>query len=423
LTRVLFVTESFHPVMGGGETHIRRLGGALVRAGDQATVVARRGEASWPARETLDGIDVLRVAPSGPGRGGKYRMVPRAFAALCAQARRHDVVVVRGTRVLGVPALAAARFSGLPVVMQPEINGELDGTAFTWGRSWAEGPAGRLVKAAVRMRNLWLCDAEAFVAMSRRIRDEMAGSGVPAERIALLPHGIDTERFRPPQAGEPEALRARLGLPAGTVFVYTGRLLRGKGLESLLDAFTPIAAERADVHLLFVGSGAAQSLSIEEALRERAAAAQLAGRVSFAGSVERVEEWLRAADVFVFPSEFEALGISLVEAAGCGLAAIGSRTGGIVDVIEDGRSGLLVPPRDTAALAAAMRRLAADPVWRRALGERARAVALQGFDERDSLARYRALFREVTARWRGVRWPGRAPRAGAGLPPSPAARA
>ena len=158
-------------------------------------------------------------------------------------------------------------------------------------------------------------------------------------------------------------------------------------------------------------------------LRAQAANRQLAGRVTFAGRVERVEEWLRAADVFVFPSEFEALGISLVEAAACGLPAIGSRTGGIVDVIEDGASGLLVPPRDTAALAAAMRQLGSAAALRRAMGERARAVAVDGFDERDSLARYRALFREVCARRRGSRWRGRAPRAGAGPPPSPAARA
>ena len=81
MTRVLFLAESFHPVLGGGETHLRRLGAALVEAGDAATVVTRRGDDAWPAEESVDGIRVVRVPPSGPGRSGKYRMVPAAMRA------------------------------------------------------------------------------------------------------------------------------------------------------------------------------------------------------------------------------------------------------------------------------------------------------------------------------------------------------
>lgn len=425
MIRVLFVTESFHPVLGGGETHIRRLGAALVGAGERATVLTRRGSADWPARETLDGIEVVRVGPAGPSRTGKYLMVPAVLRGILRSARGHDVVVVRGTRVLGLPGLLAARLAGLPAVMQPEINGELDGTAFTWGKAWAEAPLGRVVRLGVAARNLWLRDAEAFVAMSRRIRDEMLGAGVEPARVWLLPHGVDTDRFHPVSTDAQSEMRRRLGLPRGVVFVYTGRLLRGKGLECLLEAFAAVAAIRPEAHLLLVGSGDGQSLSIEESLRSRASEASLAGRITFAGRVDRVEDWLQAADVFVFPSEFEALGISLVEAAACGLAAIGSRTGGIVDVIEDGRSGLLVEPNDTAGLARALARLADDGEARSAMGCRARQLALGGFDGRDSVARYRALFAEVAnrSRWRGVRRPAGAPRAGAGLPPSPAARA
>jgi glycosyltransferase involved in cell wall biosynthesis len=124
----------------------------------------------------------------------------------------------------------------------------------------------------------------------------------------------------------------------------------------------------------------------------------LDARVTFAGRVDDVEDWLRASDVFAFPSIFEALGISLVEAAACGLPCVGSRTGGIVDVIEDGQSGRLVPPGDADALAAALRELLADPARRAAMGEAARRVAVQRFDVLDSVERYRSLFREVASR-------------------------
>ena len=395
---MLFLAESFHPVLGGGEAHLRALGAALVACGDQATVLTRRGGASWPAKEEIDGIRVRRVPPAGPGRSGKYLMIPAAARALVREARRHDLLVVRGTRVLGVPGLVAGRLAGLPVVLQPEINGELDGRAFTWGKPWAQGTRARLVEAGVAVRNRWLRDGEAFVAMSQQIRDEMIGAGIPAERVALIPHGVDTARFRPATPGEAAVLRARLGLPAGTLAVYTGRLLRGKGLETLLEAFASVAEAEPDLRLVLVGSGEGQSLSVEDALRRRAADTPLAGRVVFAGRVDAVEDWLRAADLFLFPSLFEGLGISLVEAAACGLAAIGSRTGGIVDVIEDARSGVLVEPGNAAGLASALRGLAGDGGRRAEMGHQARRVARERFDSRDALARYRALFREVSSR-------------------------
>jgi glycosyltransferase involved in cell wall biosynthesis len=421
--RVLFLAESFHPVLGGGETHVLRLGSALVAAGDAATVVTRRGERSWPVEEVLSGIRVVRVPPSGPGRTGKFLMVPAAFRAVLREARGHDVLVVRGTRVLGLPGLLAARATRLGVVMQPETNGELSGEAWTWGKTWGSGPAGRLARALFAARNVLLRDADAFVAMSGAIRDEMLAAGVGGERIALLPHGVDTDRFRPAGPGEPAALRSRLGLPDGVLAAWSGRLLRGKGLEVLLEALALAAAAVPDLRVVLAGSGEGQALSIEDELRRRAAASDLAGRVVFAGRVDRMEDVLRAADLFVFPSVFEALGISLVEAAACGLPAVASRTGGIVDVVEDGRSGILVAPADPAALAEGLRALATDARRRAAMGREARHVALARFDERDSVDRYRAVFREVTPRRASSCRPGRAPREGAAPPPSPASRA
>jgi glycosyltransferase involved in cell wall biosynthesis len=397
--RVLFLTESFHPVLGGGESHIRELSRRLVSGGFGATVLTRRGEPAWPAEETLDGVRVLRVPPFGPGRAGKFRMVPFALGRLRRERASYDLLVVRGTRVLGLPGLLAGRLAARAVVLQPEVNGELDGTAFTWGKAWEGSPLARMVRSGVRARNRLFRDADAFVAMSARIRDEMVGSGLPREKVAHIPHGVDTDRFRPARAAERAELRRRLGLPAESRMVtYTGRLLRGKGLEALLGAFARVAASEPAVHLVLVGSGEGQSLSVEAELRARAEEPDLRGRVTFTGRVEAVEDWLRASDVFALPSEFEALGLSLVEAAACGLPAVGSRTGGIVDVIEDGRTGLLVAPGHPEALAAALRSLLGEVEWRRELGERARRRALSLFDVRDSVRRYAALFHELVSR-------------------------
>jgi glycosyltransferase involved in cell wall biosynthesis len=400
LTRVLFLTESFHPVLGGGEQHVLRLSRRLAGAGLPSLVVTRQSDASWPREESLDqGVRVLRVPPAGPARSGKYKMVPAALRALLRESKGYDVLVVRGTRVLGLPGLIAARGLGKPVVLQAEVNGELSGEVYTWGRYDAGSAAARLVGAGVALRNLLLRDADAFVAMSRAIAEEFKAAGVPEHKISLIPHGVDLERFRPADAAEKRALRERLSLPASAcVVAYTGRLLKGKGLETLLEAYQSARLRRPELLLLLVGSGAGQSLSIEDALRARAAEPGLAGHVVFAGHVEDVASHLRAADVFAFPSLFEALGLSLVEAAACGLACVGSRTGGIVDVLDDGVSGLLAPPGDAPALADALLRLATDAALRGRLGAAARARAEARFDEAAAATAYGSLFRELHAR-------------------------
>lgn len=394
MTRVLFLTESFHPTLGGGEGHIRALASRLVALGEPCTVVTRRAEPDWSRVDDVDGIRVLRVGSPGPGRTGKFRMVPSALLALLRERRRFDVLVVRGTRVLGLPGLLAARLLGKPVVLQPELLGEMSGRVYTWGKPIEESPWVHLVRVAVRIRNAWLADAEAFVAMSREIAEELAQAGAGA-RTVLLPHGVDLSRFLPPAPERRAAERRRLGLPDDAyVIAYVGRLLRGKGLETLLAAFSGVAQRDARARLLLVGSGAGVSLSVEDDLRRAVGEGGLADRVQFTGRVDDVEAHLAAADVFAFPSEFEALGIALVEAAACGLPAAASRTGGIVDVVEDGRSGLLVPPGDSTALAEALERLR-DAELRRRMGERASRVARSRFDLAASVVRYRALFREL----------------------------
>lgn len=396
--RVLFLTESFWPVLGGGETHIRDLSRRLVAGGWGADVLTRRTDAAWPPREEADGVAIERVGPSGPGRAKKYALAARVLPALVRRARRCDVLVVRGTRVLGLPGLLAGSWANRPVVLQPEVNGEMSGEVYTWGTALHLSLPRRLVSLLMEGRNRFLLDAAAGVAMSRLIADEFAEAGFPRSRVAYIPHGVDTGRFRPPSPEEKAALRERLGIPGEALVVaYAGRLLRGKGLETLVEAFARVAAAHPRAHLMLVGSGAGQVLSNEDDLRDRVLRQGLSSRVTFTGRVDAVHDYLGASDVFAFPSEFEALGLALIEAASCGLPCVGARTGGIVDVIADGRTGHLVPPGEVPALAEALSDLVADPARRAAFGAAGRAFVREHFDVERSVDRYRALFQELAA--------------------------
>jgi glycosyltransferase involved in cell wall biosynthesis len=395
LTRVLFLTESFHPVLGGGEAHVRQLATRLATLGLSTGVVTRRSEAEWPERETLDGVDVLRLPPSGPARRGKYAMAPRALGALLREP--FDVLVVRGTRVLGLPGLLAARWKRRPVVLQCEVSGEMSGEIYTWGTRHHDTALDRLVRAGVRLRNLLFADADAFVAISRRTEQEFLDAGLDRDRVHHIPHGVDTRRFRPAAPEERMALRERLGLGRhARLAVFTGRLLRGKGLEVLLDAFARVAADDPGAGLVLVGSGRGQALDVEDALREQAATLKLGERVHFSGRVENVEDYLRASDAFAFPSFFEAMPLSVIEAAACGLPCVASAVGGILDVIEDGRSGWLVAPGDPKVLGAALASALSGPeAAGRGRAARERVVAAFDFDR--NAERYRELFLELGA--------------------------
>ena len=360
-------------------------------------MITRRSWAELAARETVDGTDVIRVAPSGPARVGKYLMVPGVVREILRRRSTYDLVVVRGTRVLGLPGLVAARLANRPVVMQPEVNGELSGEVYSFGRGFGAAVTWML-RAATGIRNRWLCDAEGFVAMSQAIAEEMTSAGVEPRRVHLVPHGVDTVRFSPPDAGQRLAARQHLAIPEpARVVVYTGRLLRGKGLERLVDAFASLASSRPDARLMLVGSGAGQAISVENELKQRVAAAGLGDSVIFTGRVDDVVAYLGAADVFAFPSEFEALGLSLLEAGACGLPSVGTRTGGIVDVIDDGATGLLFEAGDTSGLARCLGELLDSPAFRARMGKAARARILERFDADGSVARYQSLFQELTS--------------------------
>ncbi len=396
MTRVLFLAESFHPVLGGGEAHVRQLAARLAALGLPTTVITRRSEAAWPEVEEIDGIRVVRVAPSGPARTGKYAMLPRVLLRLLREP--FGVLVVRGTRVLGLPGLLAARCLRRPVVLQCEVSGEMSGEIYTWGTRYDGPVVRRAVHAGAWLRNRLFKDADACVAISRATEGEFLAAGLDAGRIQHIPHGVDTRRFRPATADERAELRKRLGLPAqAAAVVFTGRLLRGKGLEVLLDAFARLAADNAAAHLVLVGSGDGQALNVEPALREQVALLRLGERVTFSGRVDNVEDWLRAADAFAFPSFFEAMPLSVLEAAACGLPCVASAVGGILDVLEDGASGWLVAPGDRLALCEGMRQ-ALDPGTGKARGAAARERVVERFDFDANAERYRALFLELLAR-------------------------
>ena len=392
--RILLMAETYHPVLGGGEKHTRSLALGLVARGLSVNVITRRSSDDLLPLENDGGVTIHRVGPSGQGRGKKFAMVPEAYRTAKRLARESDVLMNGGTRVLALPARLATLRTRCALVLRPELNGELDGSLALWGRDSRDLARG-LVYLLARFRNLLLRRTGAIVAISEALAREAVAAGFPAHKVHLIPHGIDMSEYAPAPADEKTARRRALGLPADKLLVtYTGRLIEGKGLETLFAAMRSLADITA-LHLVLVGSGQGQVISIEEKLRQDAETGALQGRVTFTGRVDNVAAYLQASDIFVFPTLDEALGMSAVEAQACGLPAVASRTGGVPDIVLDGVTGILVPPGESRPLAEGLRALLSSPDLRQRFAVAARTRAEERFALHTTVARYLELFRSL----------------------------
>lgn len=211
---------------------------------------------------------------------------------------------------------------------------------------------------------------DGVAAISRPVAAALETAGVRPCRISIIPSGVDSERFHPPAPEQREAARERLGISAGQLAVGTvGALEERKGHRYLLEAFALETGktDAFDAICLIAGQG-----SLEAELRRISGEAGISGRVRMLGQIDDSRVLLEALDVFVFPSLKEGLGVALLEAMSSGLAVVASASGGVTDVVEDGVSGLLVPPGDSRRMALAIERLARDADERRRMGERAR---------------------------------------------------
>jgi len=183
-------------------------------------------------------------------------------------------------------------------------------------------------------------------------------------------------------------------LRIGTV----GELVPWKGHRHLITALSLLGKMREQVELVIVGDDRLQP-GYQDELAALAHSLGVAGIVSFAGFQDPVRPWYERFDLFVLPTEAnEAFGRVLAEAALAGLPLIGTRTGGIPEIIEEGVNGLLVPPMDPQALARAIARLANDARLRSEMGSRARSLARKRYDIEIVAGRFEELFAALTRR-------------------------
>ncbi|MCC7022357.1 MAG: glycosyltransferase [Thermomicrobiales bacterium] len=230
------------------------------------------------------------------------------------------------------------------------------------------------------------------------------------ERIALIPSAVDIARYRPvPQA---EA-RQRLGIdPAAEVIVYVGRVVPRKDVRNVVQALARLKRARlasgaSAIPTLIVVGGETEQPDPEATpeigvLQALAADLGVAGDVHFVGrhQADELYRWYSAADVAVTTPWYEPFGLTPLEAMACGTPVVGSSVGGISFTIADGETGLLVPPRDPEALAAALERLLGDSGFRERMGRAGRARVMRSFTWQQVAKHTAALYDDLLGQHR-----------------------
>lgn len=296
------------------------------------------------------------------------------------RAGRFDVVHTHTSKAGALGRIAAGLTRRGPLVHQPH------GHLF-YGYYGRLGSA--LVVLAERILARW---SRVQIALTWRGAEEHLGRGIgrPGE-FRVIRSGIDLAPYRRARSRR-DASRARLGFAPGDLVVGSlCRLEPIKGVEELLQGFLRAAASTPRLRLLVGGDG-----PLKEALLRRALLSGRRDRVAITGAWVSPGEVLPALDIFVMASRNEGMGRALVEAMACGLPVIACAVGGITEVLEEGRAGILIPPGDPEAISAAIERLAADPQHAGDLGRRARRRAI-AFGAGRMIRALLGLYREIRA--------------------------
>jgi glycosyltransferase involved in cell wall biosynthesis len=358
--------------VGGSVTHshevirsLRKLGVEVDAVTTDISIAATAAAESDPACHwsTSRPPSVLNAIPASAAFGGDLVLALNNLA----RAREADVIYQRHARFsLAGPLLAL--LARRPLFL------EYNGSEPYFGAHWQRTPL---------MRQLAVCEDAALTAASRVIvvsevlRQSLIARGVAPARIVLNPNGVDASRFA---VGGGAEVRRELGLDDSTIVAgFVGSFGPWHGAPVLADALTRVARARPTLHLLFVGDGPQRETTERvldlSGLRERA---------SFVGRVRpgEVHRYLDACDILVSPhvplpddAEFFGSPTKLFEYMAAGKAIVASRLGQIAEMLEPGRTAILVTPGDPHELAAALERLAREPRLRAELGANARHAA------------------------------------------------
>lgn len=395
---VCMLIWNFHPASGGAEAQCLRLSRELAGRGLKIMVLTQR-LAGTARLESIDGFDIVRIgvprwparfidrlfgfSPGGMERGAQgkrpspvkifrlvfSRLIPESiFVAgsllnLFLLRRKFAIIHVHEGHWIAALGVFAAKLLGKKSLVKEATTG-LKGSLYSL-------PAPLRAMAA---------RADAYPAISRVIAANLAGCGIPEQRIRVIPNGIHLAPDR--WSG---------GDPADPFVAFVGNLSQQplKGIDVLIEAWSLIARKSPAVRLRLIGGGNAAPLEAQ------ARDLGIRDRIDFLGARRDVQDHLLRCRVFVLPSRIEGMSNALLEAMALGIPCVATDISGSQDLIRSGVSGVLVPSEDPKALGEAIQELLEDPGAAAKMGGEARAAISELCDMPRVADRYQSLYRHL----------------------------
>lgn len=368
--------------MGGGENHIRNLSRELVKLGCSVTLISRSlqtDDCPSPPREELhhDGLfKIHRLGPDSPFRNllGRGTYIP---LSVLKALRIDDVDIIHAQSFsAGVPVLALRRLTGKPAVIT--VHGTYLGM---WGSlvpSW-QAELLEVIERLVLFRNY-----DRIITVDKHFRNLASKLGYPTDRITYIPNGVELERFSP---------GVNRGRSAN--FLFVGRLVAQKGLEYLVRASALLKKKGLDFSVDIVGDG-----PLNDDIRKLVHELGVEDCVRFLGYVsdDALPRIYSEADIFVLPSVWEGLPLTILEAWASELPVIATNVGGIGDVSVHAENALVVPSGDVEAFAEAMEQLISDTSLRKKLGKNGRELVESGYTWKRVAERTMEVYEQLLSR-------------------------
>ena len=380
---------------GGMSVYVRALASALARAGVECDVLVRREHADQPdAVEVEPGFRVLHLDAGPAAPVSKHDLIELVDPMVDATLD----VVASGVRY---DALHANYWLSGAVGhrLKHELDLPLVATFHTLARVKADAGIDDDPALRARIEHEIVACADLMLASTGAERDQLEMLySAPADRIEIVPPGVDHEIFHPVDAHRRAEERRALGIGDVSTLLFAGRIQPLKGADLAVQTLAEVPDP--DAVLLIVGGPSGPDGGVELALlHELAAKLELTDRVRFVPPQSHAElaRYYRAVDVCLVPSHSESFGLVALEAAACGTPVVAAAVGGLCSLVDDGATGFLVDSRDPTDYAEPIARLLADPERARAMGLAAEARSRR-YAWSMTAARLRRLYTDLLAR-------------------------
>jgi glycosyltransferase involved in cell wall biosynthesis len=352
LPRILMVISYFHPFLGGAEQQALFLSENLLKKNLFVMVLTRAFKNSLPY-EQIKGIGVYRkihTIPYGKLFGLAYFF--SCFWFLIRKRKQYDIIHCH--LLQGFHSIAGVIMKYVfkkKIIILVGATGPLSDFSLI-----QKGFCGRFLLGIIRK-------ADTVITLCTVSTQEALSAGFAPGHISQIPNGVDTSFFMPARS-----------LPASPRLLFIGRLDHMKGVDVLLRCLASLRLKNIMPPCDILGTG-----PLKETLQTMAADLQIANQVNFPGAIHEVLPYLQRASCFVFPSRSEGMPNVLLEAMACALPVIATSVGGIPDIIQHDRNGLLIPSDDVEALTSALLRMLSDNDLAARLGNQGRRDAEEYF--------------------------------------------